>query len=195
MLLLIHLAGCCSLNSNLYRKGQAQHLFNDALPGLIFVVLGVIILSYLSGAQAEKISSHTNDLLLQSYGERQLLSFLQTPLSAYGGQEIFSLLLDASPASLGTSSESRARSYQDLVDATRPVQSIAPPYFDSLFQPGLWYLLIHYEDLPYIAVGSASTLSRECVVGVSGKEYTAFMRLPAKRNVTLSLHYCIRGAR
>ena len=78
------------------RRGQAQHLFNDLLPGIILVILGVLLLSYATSSQDNMIHRDVDDRLWENYGERQLLQFLQTRVLHLGThKEIWQILYEA----------------------------------------------------------------------------------------------------
>lgn len=178
--------------TNFLRRGQAQHLFNDLLPGIIFVILGVILLSYATSSHDREIRRDVDDRFFDAYAQRQLLQFLQTRVLHLGEhKEIWQILYEAQDHQDWTKSAYQLhKDYGMLWGDALLVESTAPMIFDQVFDD--WYLFLEYEQLDYkVQLHYKERSLRERCLHRQGHDYYIDVKIPGEQGMNIRLNYCV----
>ncbi len=180
------------------KKGQPEHIFSDAIPGIALIIIGVIIISVTYDDAREKSKRELNTKIVNSHAERQILQLLQTKLDINGeSREIWKIIQDAkdnqglkSPTELSGSGFSL---YGMFFGDYRVLDEYATNTFERLFGQGKWFMLVHYNELPYdVSIGYNPLFVDDCT-RMNGIEKSTSVEVPGEKLITTELHYCLIG--
>ncbi len=175
------------------KKGQAEHIFSDALPGIMLVILGIIILSIIRGGSSGDLQRSIHEKILSSYTEKQLLEYLETRVSFQGGKKEIWQIISSKDVTIKNPTElNGAFGNYGIFSGDSAVTIIsASDAFIPLFENAPWNLVAKYDDLPYTVqvqhYGSDPIGECKALHGIIGN---AQVMIPGEKKVTLELTYC-----
>lgn len=177
------------------KKGQAEHLFSDAIPGILFILFGVLLITFVNPDAYEGLNKAIDERMSQAYAERQLIAYLQTPVMI-GQEKIFlwqailggrQSLEESRVGVLGDYRTSYTLDYSVVEDlAWKVFPSVSPSYENTFF---LWSLRVRYDDGTLLWIGNAGGFNQAC-------DLTSSLYLPGNHDgtgATVELHSCWRA--
>ena len=177
------------------RRGQAEHIFSDVLPGIALILLGVFIIQIVHADVYEGLDRRIHEQTAHALAERQLTELLETPL-LFENQRLpfWRILLEGRYALEHPVKDSWSSLF--FYDSYAVIESYPPDVFSRLYQKDdwtLWYLLLRYDGIDDAWMGNAESLQDSC-----SKAYEAYSldvvtyHLPDTdgHSVDVELHYC-----
>jgi len=182
------------LHLKAFKKGQAEHIFSDLLPGALFILIGIFIINLTYSNVREETQNKLDAQIFDTYVERQLLQFLQTSLPFQGTPtEIFKLISDAKD-------RGGLRSAGEL-DADRGmffgnyylIEQHAYDIFGQLLGNDFWYLIVRYPSLPYeVEINYQAGFADTCIIRHEGHVSSKQLLLPLEEPIKIEMYYCVK---
>ena len=178
------------------KKGQPEHIFSDAIPGIVLIIIGVIIISATYKDVRERSKHELDEKIVNSYAERQMLQLLQTKIDFNGeSKDAWRLIQDAryndglkSPLEV---SGGGFRLYGMFFGEYHILEEYTTEIFEKLFGNGRWFMLVHYSDLSYEVEMGYNLLFIDDCTRINGIEKTASVEVPGDESIIMELHYCL----
>lgn len=189
---------------NISKKGQAEHIFSDALPGIALIFLGVIIIQVVHADVYEGLDRRVKQQTTHAAAQRQLVALLDTELPFEKTTLPFwRILLEGRYALEHPIKESRFPPF--FYDDYEIIEKYPADVFDQIYKKDkfinlrekltftLWYLLLRYDGFYVIWVGNAGFLQDDCsqAYGAYTLDVVTF-KIPDQNghSVDVELHYC-----
>jgi hypothetical protein len=183
------------LSWSISKKGQAEHIFSDALPGIALIFLGVIIIQVVHADVYEGLDRRVEQQITHAGAERQLVALLDTELPFEKTTLPFwQIVLEGRYALEHPIKDSRSPPF--FYDDYEIIEKYPADVFDQIYKKDkfmLWYLLLRYDGFEEVWVGNAESLQDSC-----SRAYEAYtldvvtFKIPDQHghSVDVELHYC-----
>ena len=171
------------------KKGQPEHIFSDAIPGIILVFIGVIVISVAHTDVYDGLQKNIDERVYEKYAERQLVEYLESEIEFRGETKKIWEVIVLGENEVKKTSEIGSSGFgmeSIFLEDYVVLESFAFEVFDEVIGNGLWYIIVDYIDLEEnVEMGHAGECGR--MHGRLDK-----VSLDIIGSVEVSLQYCIR---